>query len=647
MTKRSLSGLLAGVLTLALVAALGGNASAQAPGGRQPVLMEGKKTLFKRVIVRPGATLFPAAAEQGGAPLRPFSVLYVYGESNGFVEVGKSVGATEGFVKSDKLIDWKQTIVAVFNGNRANRERALMFRKSETIDEVLQDVNPRERLNRLRADAAAGRPGDLSVVAIEPDPPVDLRQKFYFFPILSVANKRLGQRVEGRVLQVAALSKTDPVEAPRPDPAAALKDVRLGVVFVTDTTTSMGPYIERVRDAMTRLQGQLANSPVGQKARFGLVGFRQSLQDNTPAVEYHVKTFLRLGKDATAAAFLRELSNVKESKVPTQGFNEDSLGGVYEALKNSDWQDFDIKVIILMTDAGPLLPESGKRLYKPGLGPAEIQRAAEEEKILITVLHLQTAEGATDHAGAKVQYGLLARTKSDPLYIAVPNGALETSTAEFDKISKSIAEATLAWSQGRAAEAPRQADPTTEALRKNLHALELAYLGRRQGTRMPPMFQAYLPDRDLSDPTKEATEIRLILTKNQLDTMAEVTKGIIESAERSTVDSAQFFTQLRMAIATIARNPDRRIDLQAATLGSALGEFLDGLPYASASPVLSIDANMWMQMGAARQAEIRVDLQRKLRFFDEWLKTPANWIALTEGVPEGEKVTAFPMSQLP
>ena len=647
MTKRSLSGLLAGVLTLALVAALGGNASAQAPGGRQPVLMEGKKTLFKRVIVRPGATLFPAAAEQGGAPLRPFSVLYVYGESNGFVEVGKSVGATEGFVKSDKLIDWKQTIVAVFNGNRANRERALMFRKSETIDEVLQDVNPRERLNRLRADAAAGRPGDLSVVAIEPDPPVDRRPKFYVFPILSVANKRLGQRVEGRVLQVAALSKTDPVEAPRPDPAAALKDVRLGVVFVTDTTTSMGPYIERVRDAMTRLQGQLANSPVGQKARFGLVGFRQSLQDNTPAVEYHVKTFLRLGKDATAAAFLRELSNVKESKVPTQGFNEDSLGGVYEALKNSDWQDFDIKVIILMTDAGPLLPESGKRLFKPGLGPAEIQRAAEEEKILITVLHLQTAEGATDHAGAKVQYGLLARTKSDPLYIAVPNGALETSTAELDKISKSIAEATLAWSQGRAAEAPRQADPTTEALRKNLHALELAYLGRRQGTRMPPMFQAYLPDRDLSDPTKEATEIRLILTKNQLDTMAEVTKGIIESAERSTVDSAQFFTQLRMAIATIARNPDRRIDLQAATLGSALGEFLDGLPYASASPVLSIDANMWMQMGAARQAEIRVDLQRKLRFFDEWLKTPANWIALTEGVPEGEKVTAFPMSQLP
>jgi len=97
-----------------------------------------------------------------------FSVLYVYGKSGDFVEVGKTIGAVDGFVKDEKLIEWKQTIVAVFNPNRANRERSLLFKSPEAIDAVIGAANPREKLAQLRADAAAGRPGDGSVLAIEP-----------------------------------------------------------------------------------------------------------------------------------------------------------------------------------------------------------------------------------------------------------------------------------------------------------------------------------------------------------------------------------------------------------------------------------------------------------------------------------------------
>jgi len=129
--------------------------------------------------------------------------------------------------------------------------------------------------------------------------------------------------------------------------------------------------------------------------------------------------------------------------------------------------------------------------------------------------------------------------------------------------------------------------------------------------------------------------------------MYEVAKGIVDAAERSRMDSSQFFNQLKMAIATIARDPNRRVNLEPATLGAALGEFLDGLPYASASPILSIDSQMWLQMGAARQVEVRTDLQRKLQFFEEWHRTAENWVEINRGAPEGEKVTAFPLSQLP
>src|SRR5439155_23283010 len=124
------------------------------------------------------------------------------------------------------------------------------------------------------------------------------------------------------------------------------------------TTQSMGPYIDKVREAVTRVQARLKQTAAGQNMRFGLIGFRQSLADNAPGIEYHVKTFLRLGKESTAEAFVREIANVKEAKVSTKGFNEDALGGVYEAISTGDWRDFDAKFVVLVTDAGPLLPES-------------------------------------------------------------------------------------------------------------------------------------------------------------------------------------------------------------------------------------------------------------------------------------------------
>lgn len=631
---------------LALLA-LAGWSDAAAQASRQPELMDGKKTLFKRVIVRPGAVLAARPSEEGGAPVPAFSVFYVYGRSGDYLEVGKAIGAANGFIRADKLIDWKQTIVAVFNGtNRSSRERSLMFKSPDTIDEVLHSPNPRERLAQMRADAAVGRPGDGSVVAIEPENPPDIRQSFYFFPILSLQEKRLGSRITGRVLHVASLSKVEQVQPPV-ERNRELADMRVGVVFVIDTTTSMSPYILRVRQAMARVQSKLEQSPLGQKMRFGLIGFRQSLADNAPGVEYHVKTFLRLGKEATAAAFVHEIDNVKESPVPTGGFNEDSLGGVYEALKSSEWKDFDARFIVLVTDAGPLLPESGKHLLAPGLGPAQLQRLAEEEKISIAVLHLKTPEGSSDHAGARAQYEILSRMGGAPSYFDVPDGALDRFAGGLDTLGDTILSRVQALASGENNRPVPTGNPIRDAIERNFYAMQLAYLGRREGSHAPDMFEAYLPDRDLSDPTKEATEIRLILTKNQLATMHDVAKGIIESAERSRLDPGQFFSQLRMAVATLARDPNRQVARDPQTLGGALGEFLEGLPYASSSPILGIDSQMWIQMGPARQAEMRVDLERKLRFFEAWHNTPENWVALTQGVPEGEKVTAFPLSQLP
>lgn len=645
MARRGFGRLLMGAMAIAWAAVVG-CAVASAQGGRQPELMEGKKTLFKRVIVRPWAVIYPSAAEGNGKPMPAFSVLYVYGKTGDYVEVGKAIGAADGFIKFDKLIDWKQTIVAVFNNNRPARERSLMFKAPEDIDEVLRDPDPRARLAKLREDAAAGRQGDEKVVAIEPEKPADMKQNFYFFPILSVMSKRLGQRIDGRVLEVASLTKIERQQQ-KVDEPRTLADMRVGVVFVIDTTKSMAPYIEAVRQGVTILQNKLGQTEVGRNLRMGLIGFRQNLQDNTPAVEYHVKTFLRLGKEGTTEAFLREIVKVKDAPVETRGFDEDSLGGLYEALTNGDWRDFDQRFIVLVTDAGPLLPESGARLYKPNFGLAQMRDLLKENKTSLIVLHMLTPEGNADHASAEAAYRAIANEASSSFYYGVPKGALASFVGELEKIATGMLARVQAALAGDTSKPKPTGDPTRDAIERNFYAMQLAYLGRREGSRVPDMFRAHLPDRDLSDPTKEATEIRLILTRNQLATMYEVTKGIIDAAERSRMDSSQFFNQLKMAIATIARDPNRKVVTNPQTLGAALGEFLDGLPYAQASPILSIDSQMWLQMGAARQVEMRSDLQRKLQFMEEWNRTPDNWVEINRGAPEGEKITAYPLSQLP
>ena len=64
---------------------------------RTPLLQEGKRTLYQRVISHPGARLADAPAGAGAEPLRGFTPLYVYGRQNvqgaDWLEVSPSVKA--------------------------------------------------------------------------------------------------------------------------------------------------------------------------------------------------------------------------------------------------------------------------------------------------------------------------------------------------------------------------------------------------------------------------------------------------------------------------------------------------------------------------------------------------------------------------
>jgi hypothetical protein len=182
---------------------------------RQPLLAEGKHTIFQRVIARPGATLYLDPQASGGQSVLGFSVFYVYercGAGNdAWVEIGRAAdGQTQGWIRGSKLIDWKDAVIAAFT-NPAGRGRTLFFRQEADLLSLLRNPNADEEADRLRADSLAYRQGP--VIALEPENYINITRKFYFFPVLNAREMETGQDNSSRLFELIS-APGDPERPP-------------------------------------------------------------------------------------------------------------------------------------------------------------------------------------------------------------------------------------------------------------------------------------------------------------------------------------------------------------------------------------------------------------------------------------------------
>jgi hypothetical protein len=111
-------------LTLAACLCLG---SGWALAADKPLLQDGKKTLFQRVLTTPGCHLSTAAGGPAGTAQPAFSRFYVYERASAgaaqWLKVGPdSFGKTSGWLPADCTVDWKMQLTLAFT-NPANRDR--------------------------------------------------------------------------------------------------------------------------------------------------------------------------------------------------------------------------------------------------------------------------------------------------------------------------------------------------------------------------------------------------------------------------------------------------------------------------------------------------------------------------------------------
>ncbi|WP_051341618.1 vWA domain-containing protein [Azospirillum halopraeferens] len=611
---------------------------------RRPLLMEGRQTVFQRVLTRPLATLH---ASRGG-PVRnqfsPFEPLYVYGRDGEWLEVGRSMfrGPT-GWVKAEQVVPWRQNIVAAFT-NPAGRQRNLFFASRDSLEAVLNSESSTALARRYQSAAVSGRPlPESGVVAVEPAEHVDIRSRFYLLPILEFSEDFHPMTSDPFLkLRVASLPLRDS-GANRGGASDAMAGFDVGVVFVIDTTLSMDPYIAETLNQVRSIVNRIGQTDLAGRVHFGLWGFRDN-PAAAPGLEYRTREYLPLARRNGFDPIVQALSSMEATRVNSPGFPEDSVAGVEDAVERVNWapdgRPFGGRYILLITDAGP--KPFGDSNARSDLDTASLQPRARERGIAVMTLHLKTPAGRANHATAEKAYRTLSRFDEATFYYPIENGDREAFGRQVRAFVEGFTNHVRA-AMGRPPEPTGTADPDLDRLG---HAMRLAYLGQQAGTAAPSVFESWVSDKAIEDGRISALQPRLLITKNELSTMRNVLRTVLDVAERSQgqTDQVGFFNQIKDAMVRMSQNPDTLVNADFNTLGGAFGEILADLPYRS--EIMEITESRWAN-SSTLQREILDRLRARLLLYERWHDDPANWTRLSDEAPDGEHVFAMPFSALP
>ena len=492
----------AGALTaLAMAVAMAvtsGQAAAAQSTDRKPLLMEGKTTLYQRVLSTPACLLHEKAdASDAGRTVPALSQYYVYGEQGNMYEVGSdSIGTVSGFMKKDCAVPWKMQLALMFT-NPANRNRALIFEQETALDQIIDNEDGASRYKKLYDQVAKTKTAD-NVISIEPEEYVDYQQKFYLLPILnsvesmypdgslvykheiaSITAKEAANAASATTAETAgsstagsagsqgsaagsgtaadagtktAAAGADKSPAAGADPAAQAGDPTIvsfksAVVFVIDSSISMRPYIERTKKAVNSIYKSIESAGLNDSVHFGLVSFRADTR-KVPGLEYTSKVYLRPGEASTAEEFNKKVASLDQAKVSSSQFDEDAYAGIDMALKEVNWNDYGGRYIVLITDAGAI--GGSDRESSTGLDAAALRMEADHYGAAIYTMHLLTSSGKKTHKKAREQYEDLSfnQVLNKPLYYPVNAGSVESFGSMVDTLSRSLTNQVQLATQG-------------------------------------------------------------------------------------------------------------------------------------------------------------------------------------------------------
>ncbi|MCG8036305.1 MAG: VWA domain-containing protein [Candidatus Thiodiazotropha taylori] len=647
-----------------------------APQAR-PLLMEGKQSLYQRVLSKPGAQVFSQVQQGSGSATAPFSVYYVYDrkqqQGSDWIQVGLSRhGTIEGWIPEIDTIPWNQGLTVAFR-DPLGSDRVLLFNEKHALKEVIEDQSS-DNYRALYTAAETGKlTADSPVVAIQPRTHIDILKDFYLVPIRDHEDIYIGSE-QARMLQISSVP-LQPIQQPAKKKRAEAKSepkrqaFRSAVVFVIDSTLSMDPYIDRTREAVRKIYDTITKEDLTGDVSFGLVAFRDN-PDAAPGLEYLTETYVDLDQGQNADSFFSQVSTLKAATVSSRDFKEDSYAGVNEAIAGIDWQNQDARYVVLITDAGPR--EAGDPLSGTGLSSSALRSLAQNKGIALSVLHLLTPSVMADHADAEETYRDLSYYPGiGSFYFGVETGNVERFGRVLDALAQQITEqvklAAMAAAGKMLAEERQAKQAETEQAEANNdqlaqfqakvaklgYALRMRYLQQDEKQQVPSIFNAWLVDRDIQNPQRQTLDVRVLLTRDQLSDLHTIMRQVLITAEEGLLSPRSFLNDLKSLAATIARDPDQLGTTTRAT-GAREGnladmgfmrEYIEDLPYTG--EVMNLSLEHWQDWPAKDQIEFINRLEEKINYYQVLHDHTDLWVSLDGGPVSGDSVFPIGLEMLP
>lgn len=649
-----------GLLIAAVLLSVGQMPTTAAEENR-PLLIEGKKTLFQRVLAKPGAQLVSIPGKADAKPVTPFTAFYVYSrvdfEGRSWVQVGYDThGKKGGWIPDQDLIEWNHGLTVSFR-DPTGHNRVMLYRDAEQASKLGTGTNGAELDSLYQAAVSNRMPPDSPVVALQPSAYVDIKDDFYLVPIREYKDIFVGPE-QGRLLRVSTVPHNAPVEQPQTQGAAGKSPNALstGVVFVIDSTLSMAPYISRTKAAVRKIYDQIAKKDPQGAVSFGLVAFR----DDTSAVEgleYRTMVFADLQKGATAKEFFAQVAEVETDKVNNKDFIEDSYAGVKRAIDDISWGDFQARYIILITDAGAR--EGNDPLSGTKMSADTLRQLARDNNTAIFALHLLTPNGADNHKSAEQQYKSLSTYPGiGDLYFGVKGGTVD----EFGRVIDLLTDQLVAQmrhgapTEGQAQQEPaatgdQQLSQLQEKVSKLGYALRMQYLDQPRKGNIPQVFDAWMLDRDPKEPQRKTVDVRVLLTRDQLSELYQMLREVLETAEEGLLSPRNFLDDIKSLAATASRDPERMAGSTRSSGSQNLAdmgfmkEYIEGLPYTG--EVMAVSLEDWRNWPAKRQLEFIQRLEEKVSYYRALHDHTDLWVSLDGGPVGGDSVFPVPLDMLP
>jgi hypothetical protein len=622
-----------------------------------PLLMEGKQTLYQRVLSTPDARIYASPEQsQDSTEVTPFSVLYVYARRDGWIRVGfDSFGNTAGWMQRDAAIVWNQALTISFKDPQ-DIQRVMLFSNKQALQNLVDEYD-RDAYQKLYQSVVKGETVEGSpVIAIQPEAHVDIRENFYLVPIKQHEDVYL-QSEQARLLEIASVPLDDNVveDSDLAASNSSERSYRSGIHFVIDSTSSMGPYIDRTREAVAKVYSAIEKQGLGDQVSFGLTAYRDNL-DQVPELEYLTRNYVRLEQGTDVEQFLNRVNQLEASAVSSLDFREDAYAGIKSAIEDTDWTKFDARYIILITDAGPR--ESDDSLGATRLNARALRQLAYDKGVSIWVLHLRTPSVMADHQKAESLYKEVSLYPGiGDFYYSVRLGQVDEFGTVLEILANQITQQVLATTKGvppiplaNNTGVQTQLSDLQDRVAKLGNALRLRYIQRESGQPLPRVFSAWIVDKDFINPQRSAVDVRVLMTRDQLSDLKSVMQLVLELAEEGVLSPQNFLDDLKSLAAMVSRDP-------AAVAGSTSGagaslaemgymrEYIEDLPYTG--EVMNLTIETWEEWSAKVQIEFMNRLDSKINYYQALHDHTDLWVTPGGGPVTGNSVFPIALDLLP